>query len=328
MINSENYENDIYEQNISVETKVHDNNPFLLDFFCTQQNSNINNTPLEEKEEGDKSYTLLSKFSSNSLPISKGRNDILNNINNIPFEEHNNLLEDNGYDIKNINININTNKNKNADQKKVNLNSIIKTPSQKLIIKKRQKKRISLFEVIYSPRFKELNSTQKRKIKNRYENKDNVLRAIKTRFFNNHIYGLLKKKLVGIGNRKNIEKFPTNFVRDINKNKKNKELWNMTLKEFLLWIETFSENEKKVNNNENRVNYDENIVNDLLVKRNEDFKILLDKKLCELYEDYKTSDEFIKKEIKRIQMKYNDGFYVKRFKDIAADFLNFFSIYK
>ena len=46
----------------------------------------------------------------------------------------------------------------------------------------------------------------------------------------------------------------------------------MTLKAFLLKIETFSENEKKVNNNENRVNNYENIVNNPLVKRNEDLK--------------------------------------------------------
>ena len=72
---------------------------------------------------------------------------------------------------------------------------------------------------------------------------------------------------------------------------------------------------------------DNNIEKNVLVQKNEEFKEILNKKLCVLYNDYITSRDFKNKVIKRIELKYNN-FYVERYKTIAANFLNYFSVLK
>ena len=90
----------------------------------------------------------------------------------------------------------------------------------------------------------------------------------------------------------------------------------MTLAEFLLWINTLNKNYKF-----------KDIVNNVLVKKNENFREKLNKKLCELYTDYIDSDDFKNNVIKKLELKYN-SFYVNRFKYFSAELLNYFSIYE
>ena len=309
------FENNINERNILFKMEDPYNNPYNNDLLSTQQNSNFNITPIIKDKD---IYTQISKDSIYNLDIPTEKHKNLENKNYFPSNENNNIIEEIGYDIKNININTNTNDNKNSENQKDNLTN--KTSNIINIfdrIKPKEKKIFSLFEVIYPPKLprqKKNKSAHEKKIRNRFADKDNILVKIKTNFFNTHIIKLLKKNLISIGSHKNIEKFPAIIVKDVNKNKKNKELWSMTLAEFLLWINTLNKNYKF-----------KDIVNNVLVQKSDNFREILNKKLCELYKDYIASDEFKKVVINKIELKYSI-LYVNKFKDIAANLLNHFSV--
>ena len=269
------------------------NNPFQHDFLSTQQNSNINIISLENDEEGDNNNSLISKDNFNSLYIPAEINEILENKNDLQFTENSNIIEEIGYNIKKIN----TNDHNNTKNQKDDKNSADKTTNLKIISHIKPKEKItSLFDVIYIPRKMndESEDEDKNKIENRFEDKDNILVKLKTNFFNSHIYVLLKKNLKDCGSHIDVSKFPHNFVIDVHKNEKNKELWNMTLSQFL---------------------------------NNKNFKEKLNKRLCELYKEYIASPEFQKNVLQKIELKY-DTFYAERVKKFSDNFLNYFSVYE
>jgi hypothetical protein len=75
---------------------------------------------------------------------------------------------------------------------------------------------------------------------------DNIIKKIKTGFLNSALIKKLNEKLKEIGSRLNLEKFPKNFVSDIN-HKRNNQLLQMTLKEIFEKKELYKENELSIN---------------------------------------------------------------------------------
>ena len=69
------------------------------------------------------------------------------------------------------------------------------------------------------------------------------------------------------------------------------------------------------------------IENNVLVKKNKNFKEKLNKRLCELYKEYIASPEFQKNVLQKIELKY-DTFYAERVKKFSDNFLNYFSVYE
>ena len=60
------------------------------------------------------------------------------------------------------------------------------------------------------------------------------------------------------------------------------------------------------------------------IKNNDIFKKILSKTFKELYEEYLDSDEFIIDEINRLKKSKMENEYIRRYKDIAKDLINFF----
>ena len=155
----------------------------------------------------------------------------------------------------------------------------------------------------------------------RKENQDNIRKKIKRGFFNNALIRKLNEKLKSIGSKKYLRKFPQHFVSDVNQ-KRNKELFNMTLREIF-------EN-KKLYINEDKEGF-RNYLNNLKVvqneeiKENEELKIIFNKTIYELYEEYINSDEFNIIEINRLKEKKMQDDYIKRYINLARYLILFFT---
>ena len=131
----------------------------------------------------------------------------------------------------------------------------------------------------------------------RKENQDNIRRKIKRGFFNCGLLMKLNDKLRKIGSKKYFERFPQYFVSDVNQ-KRNKEILNMTLQEILEKKELYIHK-----NEECSSNYFHNlkVVQSEEIKENEEFKKIMNKTFCQLYE-YINSNEF-NNEINRLKRK-------------------------
>ena len=143
----------------------------------------------------------------------------------------------------------------------------------------------------------------------RKENQDNIRKKIKRGFFNNGLIKKLNEKLKSIGSKKYLRKFPQHFVSDVNQ-KRNKELFNMTLREIFenkqLYINEDKEGFRNYLNNLKVVQNEE-------IKENEELKIIFNKTVNELYEEYINSDEFNIIEINRLKEKKMQDDYIKRY---------------
>ena len=130
----------------------------------------------------------------------------------------------------------------------------------------------------------------------RKENQDNIRRKIKRGFFNCGLLMKLNDKLRKIGSKKYFERFPQYFVSDVNQ-KRNKEILNMTLQEILEKKELYIHK-----NEECSSNYFRNlkVVQSEEIKENEEFKKIMNKTFCQLYEEYINSNEF-NNEINRLK---------------------------
>ena len=169
---------------------------------------------------------------------------------------------------------------------------------KKLVLKKRKGKRI------------------KRKF-----NADNMRTKIK-RSFCRALRKKLNKTLKKSGSRKYFDFFPNKFASDINKVRNNLIL-NMPLKVIFLNRSLYIYEDKdglaKYKHNSNVVESDE-------IKNNEKIQNILNKTFQQLYEDYINSDEFEVNEINRLKRnKKQDDDYIKRYKMIAKNLINFFS---
>ena len=155
----------------------------------------------------------------------------------------------------------------------------------------------------------------------RKENQDNIRKKIKRGFFNNGLIKKLNEKLKSIGSKKYLRKFPQHFVSDINQ-KRNKVLFNMTLRKIF-------EN-KELYINEDKVglrNYLNNlkVVQNEEIKENIELKIIFNKTIYELYEEYINSEEFNIVEINRLKEKKMQDDYIKRYINLARYLILFFT---
>ena len=155
----------------------------------------------------------------------------------------------------------------------------------------------------------------------RKENQDNIRKKIKRGFFNNGLIKKLNEKLKSIGSKKYLRKFPQHFVSDVNQ-KRNKELFNMTLREIFenkqLYINEDKEGFRNYLNNLKVVQNEE-------IKENEELKIIFNKTINELYEEYINSDEFNIIEINRLKEKKMQDDYIKRYINLARYLILFFT---
>jgi hypothetical protein len=155
----------------------------------------------------------------------------------------------------------------------------------------------------------------------RKENQDNIRKKIKRGFFNNGLIKKLNEKLKNIGSNKYLRKFPQHFVSDVNQ-KRNKELFNLTLKEIFVNKELYLNEDK-----EGLRNYSQNlkVVQSEEISENKELKIIFNKTIYELYEEYINSDEFNILEINRLKEKKMQDDYIKRYINLARYLILFFT---
>ena len=195
--------------------------------------------------------------------------------------------------------------------------------SSELIGKKRK-----IFKVNYRIRFDKDNSTlcdEKTFIKNmtlptikrRRENMDNIHKKIKTVFFNNFIYNKINEKLKKKKSRLYFVKFPISFVNDVKRNT-NKDIINLSLLEIISKKELYNENDLS--------NYYHNlkVIENKETLENEELKEILNKKYCELFEEYINSKEFNIDEINRLKNNNFGDVYIKRYLYLAKNFIKYF----
>ena len=185
----------------------------------------------------------------------------------------------------------------------------------------REKK--DIFQVIYQNRDK---SFLKRKIlpkgRSHDDRLDNIRVRIKRTFFN---YALLKKlneNLKRIGSKKYFLKFPQHLVSDVDR-KRNQDIFEMTLRKFIE-NEELNCNGKK--NDYGNYNHNLDVLKDNKVKNSLEFQKMIDNKtIKQLYEEYINSDEFKIKEINRLKFinKENDV-YIKNYKEVGQNLIEFF----
>ena len=155
----------------------------------------------------------------------------------------------------------------------------------------------------------------------RKENQDNIRKKIKRGFFNNGLIKKLNEKLKSIGSKKYLRKFPQHFVSDINQ-KRNKVLFNMTLRKIFENKELYINEDK-----EGLGNYLNNlkVVQNEEIKENIELKIIFNKTIYELYEEYINSEEFNIIEINRLKEKKMQDDYIKRYINLARYLILFFT---
>ena len=161
------------------------------------------------------------------------------------------------------------------------------------------------------------NFLKKKRIKSRKENKDNIRKKIK-RGFLNKLCENLKGKLRIIGSNEYFTKFPQFFASDVHSNR-NKIILDMTLQEIFENSELYIYEDKN-----GYANYKHNFKVVKKIKNNDIFKKILGKTFKELYEEYLDSDEFNIDEINRLKKSKMENEYIRRYKDIAKDLINFF----
>ena len=162
------------------------------------------------------------------------------------------------------------------------------------------------------------NFIKKKRIKSRKENKDNIRKKIKRGFFNNILCEKLNIKLRIIGSNEYFTKFPQFFASDVDRNR-NKIILDMTLQEIFENSELYIYEDKN-----GYANYLHNLEVVKKIKNDNIFKKILSKTFRELYEEYLDSDEFNIDEINRLKKSKMENEYIRRYKEIAKDLINFF----
>ena len=154
-------------------------------------------------------------------------------------------------------------------------------------------------------------------IKRRRENMDNIHKKIKTVFFNNFLYNKINEKLKKKKSRLYFVKFPISFVNDVKRNT-NKDIINLSLLEIISKKELYNENDLS--------NYYHNlkVIENKETLENEELKEILNKKYCELFEEYINSKEFNIDEINRLKNNNFGDVYIKRYLYLAKNFIKYF----
>ena len=214
-----------------------------------------------------------------------------------------------GNEVRNIFPNAPINSNKQSDSVTPSDNSIIETKDESKPVLDKEKEKENF-----------LGKKRAERQRKRKKDKDDMRVKIKRAFYNISLRNKLNGGLKSIGSKKYFEKFPKHFASDANK-KRNKEILDMTLnqifekKELYIYEDDcgkakFLHNLKTVQNEE--------------IKKSEVMQKILNKTFRELYEEYINSDEFKIDEIKRLK-KTNGDEYIKKYKDLAENLIEFFS---
>ena len=156
------------------------------------------------------------------------------------------------------------------------------------------------------------------KINRRRESKDNIRKKLKIVFFNNYLFKKINAILKSQQSKLYFEKFPITFVNDIRKNT-NKDIIYMTLLEILSRKELY--NEKDLDNYYHNLK----VVESKEFKENENLKKILNKKYCELFEEFINSKEFNVDEINRLKKNNLDDVYIKRYIFQSKYFIKYFA---
>ena len=150
----------------------------------------------------------------------------------------------------------------------------------------------------------------------RRENKDNIRKKIKRGFLNNALINKINTIIKSNRGKLCFKRFQQHFVSDVAK-KSNKVLLNMTLKEIFEKKEIYDTKELKFYYHNLKLIQSEEIL------ENEELKNILNKKYCELYDEYLNSKEFMHDEIKRLKNNKMEDSYIKRYIYLARNFINF-----
>ena len=273
---------------------------FNLTTMNTDQNiySNSNKTGFLNSDYGN---DICEEFNS----ITRNGNEI-NIPQENPFED-----SDNGFNVKipdTISINISDDCS--------SVSSIVKT-NEKIFNIEKEKEKINLFtnikhddknEMLYEDQIKRFSVKR-----DRFKNKDNILKKILTAFFNFYLLNAINLKLQNLGIKNYLEKFSLNHI-----NKKNKiKIMNMTLKQFIEKNEAYH----KQKNPKKKVDHNVYILNILEKYKNPVLKRILNTSLKELYEAYINSDEFKVDEINRLKKKNMNDWYINRYIFLSKNFL-------
>ena len=232
-----------------------------------------------------------------------GKNEI-NYFKEIPFEDPDNDFNCRIPDVISINISDDCS----------SVSSIVKTKEKIFNIKK---EKINLFtnikhddknEMLYEDQIKRFSVKR-----DRFKNKDNILKKILTAFFNFYLLNAINLKLQNLGIKNYLEKFSLNHI-----NKQNKIIiMNMTLKQFIEKNELYH----KQKNPKKKVHHNAYILINLEKCINPVLKRILNTSLKELYEAYINSDEFKVDEINRLKKKNMNDWYIHRYIFLSKNFL-------
>ena len=150
---------------------------------------------------------------------------------------------------------------------------------------------------------------------------DNIRVKSKRCFFNKALIENLNEELKLIGSKKYFLKFPQHLVSDVDR-KRNKELFELTLKEF---IEDEELNFDKKNNDFGNYYHNLDVIQDNEVKSSLEFQKILNKTIRQLYKEYINSDAFKINEMNRLKyIKKEDDVYIKTYKEVSENLLEFF----
>lgn len=150
----------------------------------------------------------------------------------------------------------------------------------------------------------------------RRENKDNIRKKIKRGFLNNALINKINTIIKSNRGKLCFKRFQQHFVSDVAK-KSNKVLLNMTLKEIFEKKEIYDTKELKF------YYYNLKLIQSEEILENEELKNVLNKKYCELYDEYLNSKEFMHDEINRLKNNKMEDSYIKRYIYLARNFINF-----
>ena len=198
---------------------------------------------------------------------------------------------------------------------------------------KDESNKIKIFDVIYREQISLFTNIEKdliineqnyikrkrnNKRRRRRDNQDNMRKKIKRGFLNNSLIPKINLLLKSSGNILYFEKFPQNFVSNISRQINNK-LINMTLKEIFERKELYED--KDINN----YNHNLTVIKSEEIQECDELNIILNKKYCELFEEYINSKEFQIDEINRLKNKDMNDEYIEKYLYLAKHFTDFFN---
>ena len=201
---------------------------------------------------------------------------------------------------------------------------------------KNESNKIKIFDVIYREQISLFTNIEKdliineqnyikrkrnNKRRRRRDNQDNMRKKIKRGFLNNSLIPKINLLLKSSGNILYFEKFPQNFVSNISR-KINNKLINMTLKEIFEKKELYED--KDINN----YNHNLTVIKSEEIQECDELNIILNKKYCELFEEYINSKEFQIDEINRLKNKDMNDEYIEKYIYLAKHFIEFFNNYE